>query len=104
MHTIYFLIGSLGLLIALLFFGIVALTWGLRQLLIIRNQNDTMISLLEKIFVSTWNEAQIPARLQEDYGDTALPLERISNRTARSRVERTCIEPGEHRAKAWKVA
>ena len=76
MNTLYFLIGALGLFIALLFFSFIALIWGLRQLLIIRNQNDAMIPLLEQISVSVWNEAHIKtAKLPEDNGDTALTLE-----------------------------
>jgi hypothetical protein len=76
MNTIYFLIVTLSSLIALLFFSLLALIWGLRQLLIIRNQNDTMISVLEQMHLSIWHEAQIPTRLQEDNGDTTLTLER----------------------------
>lgn len=75
MNTIYFLIGALGLLITLLFFSLIALIWGLRQLLIIRNQNDTLISFLEEIFQGFWNEDHIQARLREDNGDTGLTLE-----------------------------
>jgi hypothetical protein len=76
MITLYYLVGVLALLVALLFFSVIALIWGLRQLLIIRNQNDTMIPLLQQISVSIWNEARIRARLQKDNGDTSLTLER----------------------------
>jgi hypothetical protein len=76
MITLYYLVGALALLIALLFFSLIALICGLRQLLIIRNQNDTMISLLQQVSVSIWNEARIRARLQKNNGDTPLTLER----------------------------
>jgi hypothetical protein len=68
MNALYFLTGSLALLIALLFFGFIVLLWGLKQLLIIKNQNDTMISLMEQISMNIWNEAHIQAGLQEDMG------------------------------------
>jgi hypothetical protein len=76
MHTIYFLIGALASLMALLFLSLIALIWGLRQLLLIRNQNDTMISLMEQIFESLWSEDHIQDRLQEDNEGTALTFER----------------------------
>ena len=76
MHTLYFLTGALALLMALLFFSLLTLIWGLRQLLIIRDQNDTMISLMEQIFVSPWNADHLQDRRKEDNGGTALPLER----------------------------
>lgn len=66
MNAPYFLIGSLALLIVLLFFGFIVLLWGLKQLLSIRNQNDTMIYLLEQISMDSWNEAYIQAGLQEE--------------------------------------
>ncbi len=73
MNTLYLLIGALALFIALLFFSFIAVIWGLRQLLTIRNQNDIMISLLQQISVSAWDETHIKTMLQKDNGDTALP-------------------------------
>lgn len=66
MNALYFLIGAMALLIALLFFGFIVLLWGLKQLLTIKNQNVTMISLLEQISLNIWNEAYIQAKQQED--------------------------------------
>ena len=77
MHALYILVGTAALLIVLLFFSLIALLWGLRQLLIIRNQNDTMISMLQQISGSTWNEAPIQARLREDNGEAATTRERV---------------------------
>jgi hypothetical protein len=77
MHALYILVGAVALLIILLFFSLIALLWGLRQLLIIRNQNDTMISLLQHIPVNIWNEAPIQGRLQEDNGEAAPTPERV---------------------------
>lgn len=77
MNPIYFLIGAIFLLVALLFFGFILLIWGLKQLLTIRNQNDTMIYFLEHISMDTWNEAHIQAGLQEDIGDTTHPGPRV---------------------------
>ena len=73
MNTLYFLIGASALLMALLFFSFIAVIWGLSQLIIIRNQNDLMISLLQQISLSVSNNNHIKARLQEDNGDTAFP-------------------------------
>jgi hypothetical protein len=71
MNALYFLIGTLALLIALLFFGFIVLLWGLRQLLIIGQQNDTVINLLEQISGNIWNEAHVQTGLEEDLGDAA---------------------------------
>jgi hypothetical protein len=76
MNALYVLIGALTLLIVLLFCSFIALLWGLRQLLTIRNQNDTMISLLQQVAASIWNRAHLQTRLEEDNGDPALTLER----------------------------
>jgi hypothetical protein len=76
MNALYILIGALTLLIVLLFFSFIALLWGLRQLLTIRNQNDTMIALLQQVAVSIWDRAHLQAKLQEDNGDPAPTLER----------------------------
>ena len=77
MDTLYFLIGALAVFIALVFFGFILLVWGLRQLFIIRNQNDAIISFLQQISVSIWNEPHSQARLGEDDGDAALTPERV---------------------------
>jgi hypothetical protein len=76
MHALYILIGALALLIVLLFFSLIALLWGLRQLLTIRNQNDAMLSFLQQISGSIWNEPHSQVRLGEDDGDAALTPER----------------------------
>ncbi|MFZ2089563.1 MAG: hypothetical protein WAU47_13400 [Desulfobaccales bacterium] len=76
MDTLYFLIGALAVFIALVFFGFILLVWGLRQLFIIRNQNDAIISFLQQISVSIWNEPHSQARLGEGNRDTAVSLER----------------------------
>ena len=68
MNALYFVIGAMALLIALLFLGFIVLLWGLKQLLTIRNQNDTLIYLLETISMNSWNEAYIQAGLQEEMG------------------------------------
>lgn len=74
MSALYFLIGSMALLSVLLFCGFIVLIWGLRQLLAIRNQNDTMIYLLEQISMNSWNEAYIQTGLQEEMeGSRAYP-------------------------------
>jgi uncharacterized membrane protein len=66
MNALSFLIGGLVLFIALLVFGFIVLIWGLKQLLTVRNQNDTMIYLLETISLNIWNEAYTQAGLQEE--------------------------------------
>ena len=66
MNALSFLIGGLVLFIALLVFGFIVLIWGLKQLLTVRNQNDTMIYLLETISLNIWNEAYIQAGFQEE--------------------------------------
>ena len=66
MNPLYVLIGAIFLLVALLFFSFVLLIWGLKQLLTVRNQNDTMIYLLETISLNIWNEAYTQAGLQEE--------------------------------------
>jgi hypothetical protein len=76
MNAVYILIGAVSLLIVVLFCSFIALLWGLRELLTIRNQNDTMISLLQQVAVSIWNRAHIQTGLEEDNGDPALTLER----------------------------
>lgn len=65
MNPLYFLIGAL-IFLALLFFSFIALLWGLRQLLIIRNQNDTVIYFLEQNSMNVWNEAYTQAGLEEN--------------------------------------
>jgi hypothetical protein len=75
MNIVYFLIGAVSLLISLLFFSLIALIWGLRQLLTISNQNDAIISFLQQISISIWHEPHIQARLQEANGYPALNLE-----------------------------
>ena len=77
MNPLYVLIGAIFLLVALLFFSFVLLIWGLKQLLTIRNQNDTLLYLLEHISMDTWNEAHLQAGLQEDIGVTTHPGSRI---------------------------
>ena len=69
MNTVYFLIGALALLISLIFFGFIGLLWGLKQLLTIVEQNDTIIALLEQISGDIWNEARIRTGPREDMGD-----------------------------------
>ena len=68
MTTLYFLIGAMALITILLFLGFILLLWGLRQLLIIKNQNDALVSLLDQISINIWNEAYMKAGLQEDMG------------------------------------
>ncbi|MFZ2089905.1 MAG: hypothetical protein WAU47_15160 [Desulfobaccales bacterium] len=68
MNGLNILLGALALLMALLFFGFVALLWGLKQLLTIRQQNDTLIFLLEQIPVDIWNSGHIHAGLAEAPG------------------------------------
>ena len=73
MNPLYFLIGALALLISLLFFGFIACIWTLKQLLIISDQNDAIISLLQQISVSIWNKPHIGAGFQEHMGN-AVPV------------------------------
>lgn len=68
MHTLYFLVGALAVLTALLFVGVILLLWGLRQLLIIRQQNDAMIILLERLNTDLWRLAPVPAGLEDNRG------------------------------------
>ncbi len=76
MDTLFFLMGALAVFIALVFSGFILLVWGLRQLFIIRNQNDAIISFLQQSSVSIWNEPHSQARLGEDDGDATLTPER----------------------------
>jgi hypothetical protein len=69
MNPIYFIIGVLAVLIAFLFFGFIAVIWALRQLVIIGDQNDAIISFLQQITVNNWDKPYIRARLQEDKGN-----------------------------------
>ena len=68
MDPSYFVIGALVLL-ALLFFSFIALLWGLKQLLTIQNQNDIIISFLEQVSMTLWNDGHLQAGLREDIGD-----------------------------------
>ena len=68
MDPLYLLIGALVFL-ALLFFSFIALLWGLKQLLTIKNQNDIIISFLEQPSMTFWDEGHNQAMLREDIGD-----------------------------------
>ena len=76
MHPLYFLVGTLALLIVLLFLGLIALLWGLRQLIIIGQQNDTMIILLEQVAQDIWHGSRFPVGLEDDTGEAPPNLER----------------------------
>ena len=76
MDPSYFVIGALVLL-ALLFFSFIALLWGLKQLLTIQNQNDIIISFLEQVSMTLWNDGHFQAELQEDIGDEVHPEARV---------------------------
>jgi hypothetical protein len=68
MHSLHFLVGTLAVLIGLLFLGLIVLLWGLRQLLIIGQQNDTMITLLEQLTTDLWRLAPAPPGLEDNRG------------------------------------
>jgi hypothetical protein len=88
MNIVYFLIGAVSLLIALLFFSLIALIWGLRQLLTISNQNDAIISFLQQISISIWHEPHIrpdSRKLTDTLHSTwrdKFPQTQISSRTS----------------------
>jgi hypothetical protein len=87
MNGPYILMGVLALFIFLLFFGFIAFLWGLKQLFTIRQQNDTLISLLEQISVDIWNKGHIHAGLEEDLGSAVPILEHeLELRRPRSRL------------------
>jgi len=72
MHSLYLLVGALAVLVALLFLGLIVLLWGLRQLLIIGQQNDTMIILLEQVAQDIWRGSRFSNGLADDTAE-ALP-------------------------------
>ncbi len=72
MHSLYLLVGTLAFLAALLFLGLIVLLWGLRQLLIIGQQNDTMIILMEQVAQDIWHGTRFSDGLADDTGE-ALP-------------------------------
>ena len=76
MNAFYFLVGSLALLIALLFSGLIVLLWGVKHLITIGLQNDMIISFLEQISVNNWHAVPIQTGLEEDVGDAPLTPER----------------------------
>uniref|UniRef100_A0A7C3V8A9 Uncharacterized protein n=1 Tax=Desulfobacca acetoxidans TaxID=60893 RepID=A0A7C3V8A9_9BACT len=76
MNAEYLLIGSLAVLIFLLFCGLIMFLWIVRQLLVIAQQNDDVITLLKRIYPDSRNEAYVhQAGLQEDLWEAPLTQE-----------------------------
>jgi hypothetical protein len=85
MNPIYFIIGTLALLISLLFFGFIAFIWALKQLVTIGDQNDAIITLLERSTVNIWHNPYIGDGYQEDMGNGASVQDRETE--LRRRIE-----------------